>query len=314
MELFVVVQQMLVLFAMMLIGYILVRLRWMDETITSALSRLVVNVFNPFLIISSVLGQKITDTGMMFWQNLILVGVFYLILFLAGFLIVLLLRINSSQSPIYRILTLLPNCGFMGIPVVSALLGTDYIIYVAVYMLVYNIIMYTYGIHLVRQSGEGRGEKEKHTLFGQVKRIFCNCGVAASVLALVFFFGGIQVPGSIQVFCDYMGNPCVPLSMMLIGCSLASVPFSAVFRRGRMYGFLVIKMLLLPALGALLVHLIPFERTIQILFIIMLSMPAGSMVVLVTDEYKGDVGLASAGVVLSTLVSIVTIPAVSLLM
>ncbi len=317
MDIWVVGQQMMMLFAMMLVGYFLAKIHWIDGTLSSALSRLVVNVFNPFLILSSVFGESISETGTVFWQNLFLVGIFYVALFVVGLLLVLILRPGRAASPIYRLMTLLPNCGFMGIPVVSALLGREYVIYVSIYMLVYNVILYTYGIHLVRKSAAGLvpdGQRGGDSLREKFRKIFCNVGIVASLLALVVFFLGIPVPGNIKRLCEYMGNPCVPLSMMLIGCSIAYASLGNMLKGLRIYGFLLIRMLLVPMAGAFLVHFLPLDDVISKLFIIMLAMPAGSMVVLVAEEYKGDADTASAGVVLSTLLSIVTIPVVCLFM
>ncbi len=319
MNIYLVAQQMLILFALMAAGYILWRIGWIDATASSRISRLVVNVFNPFLTISSVFGKSLASTGSVFWQNLALVVGFYTILLLAGLLVVFIIRPDSTESPVYRMLTLLPNCGFMGIPVVASLLGTEYIIYVSVYMLAYNIILYTYGIHLVKKarpnpydSDGASGESEKFSFAAQVKSIFGNFGVVSSLVALFFFFLGIPVPESVQTFCTYMGNPCIPLSMILIGCSVASVSLPSLLRNVRVYGFILIKLLVIPIACTFLIRLLPFDETILKLFIIMLSMPAGSMVVLVTEQYDGNIRCATGGVILSTLASIVTIPLVSL--
>ena len=313
MDLFLVARQMLVLFGMMLIGFLIFHLHWLEQDTVSRLSRLVVNIFNPFLTISSVFGKSYAATGSLFWENLLLVGIFYGILFVAGILLVVLIRPEKADSPIYRLMTLLPNCGFMGIPVVSALLGKQYIIYVAIYMLAYNIIIYTYGIHLVTKEKKCREKETRPRDFlRKLRPIFLNSGVIASVIALILFFGDFTVPESVESFCNYMGNPCIPLSMMLIGCSLAAANIPAMLKNIRLYGFLLLKMLLVPISCTLLIRHLPFDPAILKLFILMLSMPAGSMVVLVTEEYGGRTECAASGVALSTLVSIITIPIVSL--
>ncbi|MCH5252823.1 MAG: AEC family transporter [Lachnospiraceae bacterium] len=310
MDVLLVARQMLILFSMMFVGYIIFRLHWLEGDMTSRLSGLVVNIFNPFLTIYSVFGKSFASTGNLFWENLVLVGLCYLILFLAGLLLIAVLRPDSTESPIYRLVTLLPNCGFMGIPVVSSLLGTEYIIYVAVYMLAYNIIIYTYGIYLVTK-GQQKSARQR-TLFQKIRPIVFNSGVIASVIALTIFFSGIPVADSIQSFCSYMGNPCIPLSMLLIGCSLAASDIPSMLRNGKMYGFLLLKMLIVPIACTFLIRFLPFDNMILKLFILMLSMPAGSMVVLVTEEYGGKTDCAGGGVVLSTLASIITIPVVSI--
>lgn len=311
MSIFIVVKQMLVLFGMMFTGYIIFHLKWIEQNMATRLSGLVVNLFNPFLTISSVFGKTYASTGNLFWENLILVALFYIILFIAGFILVAIIRPVKSESSIYRLMTLLPNCGFMGIPVVTSLLGKQYIIYVAIYMLAYNIILYTYGITLLKKSGT-TAPKTKKGLAQQLRPLIFNFGVIASVIALIFFFSGLHVPESVESFCSYMGNPCIPLSMILIGYSLAAANLSSMLKNIRLYGFLLLKMLIIPISCTFLIRILPFDPAILTLFILMLAMPAGSMVVLAAEEYKGNTECAASGVALSTLASIATIPIVSI--
>ena len=212
MDIFVAAGQMLVLFAMMFTGYFLARRDWINDSLSSALSRLVVNIFNPFLMISSVFGQSLKQSGPLFWQNLVLVVIFYLLLFLAGFFIVFVLRPTSQMAPIYKLLTLLPNCGFMGIPIVSSLLGAQYIIYVAVYMLVFNLIIYTYGISLVRRSlSDGSAPASQHVRqtspdlwkyrragFSRHNRIVCNGHFSAGKCAKIHQLHGKSLRASVH--------------------------------------------------------------------------------------------------------------------
>lgn len=314
MNIFLVAQQMLILFSLMAAGFLLRKIHWIDEAGASRLSFLVVNLFNPFLVISSVFGKTLSSTGTVFWENLILIFLFYLILFAAGLLFVFAVRADSSEAAVYRMLTLLPNCGFMGIPVVASLLGTEYVIYVAVYMLAYNILLYTYGIRLVQKS-KSQSDKEtlkKTSLSESLRSIFLNFGVASSLLALLLFFLGITVPKGVQTFCDYMGSPCIPLSMMLIGSSVADTNLPSLLKSRHVYAFVFMKLLIIPIACTFLIRILPFNTTILKLFVILLSMPAGSMVVLVTGEYDGNLQCATAGVILSTLASIITIPFVTL--
>lgn len=311
MNLFLVAEQMILLFAMIAIGFILSHLSWIDNHSSDRLSRLVVNVFNPALTIYSVLGQNYQTTGNIFWQNLILVILMYGILFIAGIFFVLIARPSSKESPIYRMIMLLPNCGFMGIPVVSALLGTEYIIYVSIYMLAYNIIIYTYGIHLAKKSSDNK-KKETSSLWQKICPIFCNSGVISSLIALIIFFSNITLPNAAVSFFQYMGNPCIPLSMLLIGHSLATSNISSLLKVSHAYLFTLVKMLVVPILCTFLIRIIPFDSTILKLFIIILAMPAGTLSVLIVEQHHGNVTCATNGIILSTLVALITIPIVSL--
>ena len=155
----IVLQQMLVLFAMMAIGMFLWKKQWIDEKGQKSISKLVVNIFNPLLLINSIAGYDFANATVDIGQNLIFVGVYFLMLFAAGFVITVLLRLKRPQKQFYQMMMLFSNIGFIGIPLVTALLGKEYVLYVAFYILVYNVLLYTYGIYLaIKSNGGGEGK------------------------------------------------------------------------------------------------------------------------------------------------------------
>lgn len=313
MNIFIVAQQMFILFAMIAMGILLSKLGWITADSSSKMSKMVVNIFNAFLTIDSVNGQSLQSTGNVFWQNLVLVFIYYTVLFLAGWVIVLIIRPCRIESAMYRMLTLFPNCGFMGIPIVTSLLGKEYVIYVAVYMLIYNLIIYTYGVQLMCSiRPELSKSREKDSFLGIIRTIFINPGVIASIAALLIFFCNIQLPASIATFCTYMGNPCIPVSMLLIGYSIANANLEKILKSVRMYIFLFLKMLILPIACSLLIRFLPFDSTISILFLILIAMPTGSMTVMIAQKYNIESDMIAGGVVLSTIVSLITLPLVSI--
>ncbi len=320
MNIVTVFEQMLVLFVMILTGVAAHRKGWVSEELYSGMSRLVVNIFNPLLIVSSVLGKTSDSAEAFFRQNLFLVFVFYIWLFVGSLLFVAVTHPDRKESPIYQLLILFPNTGFMGIPLVAALLGSEYVIYVAIYMLGYNLLIYTYGIHLARRSaqntvqecGEMPAPSFPALVWGSLRPVLTNPGVAAAVVAMILFFSGCPVPAWIAKCCDYMGNASIPLSMFLIGCSVAASSVGAMLHDVRVYFFLAFRMFLLPIGGILLARLLPVAPQMQQLFGIMLAMPAGSLVVLIAQQYGEGAECATRGVILSTLLSLVSIPVVSL--
>ncbi|MGN0166097.1 MAG: AEC family transporter [Lachnospiraceae bacterium] len=313
MDIFIVAQQMIMLFAMICVGILLTRLNWITPEVSSKLSTITVYLFNPFLTIDSVIGQSIKSTGSLFWQNLALVFLFYIVLFVAGWIIIFLIHPEKSDADKYRMLTLFPNCGFMGIPVVSSLLGKQYVIYVAIYMLIYNVIIYTYGVHLVLHSCDAYAEgQNKKSMKSLAKTLLLNPGLISSAIALAIFFGDIRIPNVISSFCTYMGNPCIPVSMLLIGYSVATADFARIVKNVRMYFYIALRMLALPILCSLLVSLLPLDETMKRVFLILISMPAGSMTAIIAQEYGGDNKFMAGGIVLTTIASLITLPVVSI--
>ena len=304
----VIFAQMLMLFAMMLTGYWIWKKEWFDEAAYQKLSKIVVNILNPILVIYGVVGKDSGgDAELVLW-NLGFVALFYVILILTGLVYVWVFRPAESERRLYRLMTIFPNVGFMGIPVISAVFGEESMIYIVLYMLGYNLILYTYGLALARKAAEDAGSVVSREQ-NQWKRMI-NPGTISSVAAVIIFLFGIPLPAPAVNFCDYMGNATIPLSMLLIGMSIAKADLKKIFSNGKIYAYTAVKMLLLPILMIVLVRPFSVEPVIFGVFILQLAMPVGSIVTLVAKESGADETLCTNGIVLSTLASIVTIPLV----
>ncbi|MBR3770136.1 MAG: AEC family transporter, partial [Lachnospiraceae bacterium] len=150
MDIGVIFGQMLVLLAMMALGYFSYKKSWVTDDTAGHLSKLVVNIFNPILVVNGVLGQNSADAGADVVWNILFMVLYFVILLVVGFLLPALLRPEKSHKNIYRLMTIFSNVGFMGIPVIKSILGDEAMIYVAFYILGYNIMLYTVGMFLAQ--------------------------------------------------------------------------------------------------------------------------------------------------------------------
>lgn len=310
MDTFIVIQQMLVLFALMVVGYACYKASWLDKNAYGRLSKIVVNVMNPMLIINGVLNKDTGDDYRKVLVNLALVGIYFALLTILSFLIVKVLKIEKPLESLYRLMLIFSNVGFIAIPVISSVYGESVVLYIAFYILGYNFLLYTYGLHLVELSMDGNGKKEK----GKAYKKIINSGVIACLAAILIFAAGIRVPSSVEAFVSYLGEPAVPLSMLLIGASMAQQDLKKLFTDVKMYLFLLIRLLVIPVIAALAVRGFHLDAQIAGTFILMLAMPVGSIVVLLAADQGADETCCIKGSILSTLFSVITIPIVSLLL
>jgi len=349
----VIFGQMLVLLAMMAVGFFCYRKSWVTDETAGHLSKLVVNVFNPILVVNGVLGQSKAGAGADIAWNIGFIILYFVLLLAAGWILPMALRPEAKHKSIYCLMTMFSNVGFMGIPVIKSILGDEAMIYVAFYILAYNIMLYTVGMFFSRKAGDEKrmyggsylealaanGERkadsgseqqavraglsltEKNSAAVFFKRLI-NPGVVAALLAVVIFVSGVHIPGPVVTFCDYMGNTTIPLSMIMIGISMAQANLREVFTDWRLYGFIVLRMIVFPIAVMLVLNVIlgsltsdaiitainAMDANIMDVFFIELGMPVGSIIVMLTRESDGDAAYCTRGVVLSTLASIVTIP------
>ena len=310
MDIQIIISQMLMLFAMMLTGYMVWRIGWFDEPAYQKLSKIVVNILNPILVLNGVLGKDSAGDTSLILQNLGFVVFFYLLLIAVGFLFVWILRPVKAEKRLYRLMTIFPNVGFMGIPVITGIFGMKCMIYIVFYMLGYNLLLYTYGLALAGKAARNAGGKAASDCAGGTWKRMINPGVLCGVAAIVIFMLRIRVPAPAANYCSYMGNATIPLSMLLIGMSIAKADLKTIFSNVRVYLYTAMKMLLLPAAMIVLLKPLPADPVIFGVFVLQLAMPVGSIVTLIAKESGADEICCTNGIVLSTLASLITIPLV----
>jgi len=302
------------LFSMMLVGYFVWKREWMNETSYAHLSKIVVNICNPMLVVAGVLGKDKADAGALLLQDILLVILCYGLLTILGVIFSIVLNPKKSHKKVYRLMTIFPNAGFMGIPVISSIYGEDSVIYILFYMLAYNIILYTYGMVLARQAGEDNGNvtEGKISFTANLKKMF-NPGVIGSIAAILIFAFQVHIPDAAASFCKYFGDATIPLSMMLIGISIAKVELKSVFSDWRLYVYTLLRMLVIPILAIVILKpILPVDEMVFGVFALEFAMPIGTILTLVAEENGADSTCCTNGIILTTLASIITIPLVSM--
>lgn len=306
----VILGQMAMLFAMMFIGYILWKREWFNDYAYRQLSKIVVNILNPILVIYGVLGKSSAGNTSLVLQNLVLCIIFFLFLMIMGVVIVWIIRPNVKDRNMYQLMAAVPNVGFMGIPVITSVFGNKSMIYIVFYMLVSNVLIYTYGFTLMKKSvPENERSAGKLSIKGQLKQIL-NAGVIASIVAVIIFFMQIKMPSPVMKFCNYMGNATIPLSMLLIGMSIAKSNLKKIFTNMKAYAFSALRMVVIPVTVVLTCKHLPLDTTVFGVFALQMAMPVGNIVALIAKDNGVDETCCTNVIVLSTLLSIITIPIV----
>lgn len=301
-----ILQQMLALFLIMLAGFFTEQKNILDEDTCKKISWIVVNIANPAMILSSVSGESRIQPGELAVTSLIAMLMFLCLMILASFLPGI-LRVDKSQYGVYRVMTVFSNIGFMGFPILSALYGKESLLYAALFVLIYNVLIYTYGIICLNpKPSEGSRSMVKTSL----KKIG-NVGVLASLGALVLYFGNFSLPDMVSQVFDMFANLTAPLSMMVIGASLGQMSVKDMARDVKLLVFSVIKLLVIPVSGMWILSRFLENPVLLGVCMVMLATPVGSMTAMLAQQYECDSELASKGVALTTLLSVAAIPLVA---
>lgn len=313
MDIKILLEQMVVLFAMIMVGCFVYKKKWLTEEASSCFSKIVVNIFNPLLIISGVLGET-GEIGLdQTIENLELVALYFIISFVSAFGVVALLHPPKNLKSIYLLLSSFSNLGFMGIPIARSLYGDEGVVYISFYIAIYNVFVYTYAIALAKRAAfEKNGTKPPKTPFRETVRRMVNPGLIAALAAIAILAFGIKVPEPVASFCSTMGDATIPLAMIMIGLSVGKADLKSYVKDWRMYGFIIVRMLALPIAVGWLMRGLGFGQAVFGVFILELAMPAGSIIGLFAQESGADHEYCMKGTVFTTLASIVTIPIVML--
>lgn len=217
----ILLRQMSILFMLMLVGVYCRKRGIFNDEANKRISSLVVNVANPALVLSSGINQESAIAGMEFLKVFALAWLLFGVLMLVAVVMPYILKVKKEEYGTYRLMTVFSNIGFMGFPVISAVYGEQALLYASLFLMPYNVLIYTYGI--AQMGGERKENEEMKTVSSkatELKKIL-NVGVIASVLTLCIYLLRIPVPGVVENVVDTVSSLTAPLSMMVIGDSLA---------------------------------------------------------------------------------------------
>ncbi|MGL4336702.1 MAG: AEC family transporter [Turicibacter sp.] len=290
--------QVLVLFILILIGYGARKKSYMDGEFTSKLSKLVMTIFLPAMIISSMqIKFDATMVGQMI-HLLIISIVMYAISFFIAYLIKFVFTGDKDLS-IYQFVVLFSNVGFMGYPVVEAILGKEAIFLTSIFNLPFNLLVMTLGVFLLCRGKAGYSFSIKSIINPVIISIF---------IGFILFACQISLPTFINQPLEMLGNATTPLSMLVIGSMLCASSAFECFTNKKLYLIAFIRLILLPIVIFWVLRGRVDDPLLFGIPIIICAMPAASNTAILANEYDANISLASQAVFFTTLFSIFTIP------
>lgn len=300
MDIYVIIEQMIQLFLVMSVGYLLYKIGILDKPTNKKLSTLLLSVTTPCLILSSVFtseGYAPMDEVIVM---LLITLALYTIVPLIGIVVIKCMRVPKEQFGLYLFMLVFSNVGFMGFPVIESIFGSEAIFYAAIINMGFNFTIYSMGVMMLNHGTERSSKIEMKS--------FLSPGVIASLVAFFFYITRISVPSVIGNTTALIGGVTTPVAMLLIGSSLATIPVKEVISDGRVYVFSIIKQIIIPVIAFPIFSFFVKDTYLLGISFIILAMPVANSAVLFSLEYGGDVNTASKSVFVTTLLSVATIP------
>lgn len=293
-----IAQQVLILFIMIFIGFICGKRGIITDDSAHHLTDIVLYVVTPCVMLSA-FQRKFTAELL----GNIAITALCAALIMAGSIVLanfIFHDKNESRNKVLRFATVFSNCGFMSLPLQKAILGDDGWFYGSIFVAVFNIIIWTYG--LLSMSGD----KKQLSL----KKLVFNPGIAGVVVAIILFVLRIDLPYIISQPIEYLAALNTPLPMLIIGFYLSQANLKKAFTDVQAYISMGIRLVVIPVVAAFIMTLFKVDDTILVTCIIAGSAPTAATTTMFAAKYNRDIELSVSVVAATTLVSIITMPLV----
>lgn len=301
MDIMVVFQTMLKLFLLLVLGFVLFKCHIFDEYTNKKISALIVNVASPMLIISSIAGVEGSNKSIVF----LMIGagiLMYIGFIILGKIINRLFPFPKKDWPVYECMVVFANTGFMGYPVLLDVFGQEAVFYASLIHMAFNFFVYTYAIMCLTKGDDSEFKLNFKQLI--------TPGIILIFVGIFIYLFDIQLPSVLMDTINSVGSLTAPLSMMMIGSSLAVYPIKNSFTDWRSYVFAFVRLMIVPFVTMIMCRLLHIDAYYANITIITNAMPVGSMVLMLATQYNANVKIVTRNIVVSTLLSVITIPIV----
>ena len=291
--------QVSVLMLMIAVGFIAAKTGIMTEAGAACCTDIALIIATPCVIIKSLMRRF--DAAVM--KSLLLaVALTLLVQVLMITLGTLLLRSKDlKRQRTLRFGSIFANCGFMSLPLQEVMLGADGTLYGSAYVIMFNLVVWSYGVYLI--SGD------KHYI--QPKKLFVNPGIAGLLIGLIIFVFSVPVPQVLSSTVNYLAAIYTPLPMLIIGYHLSKTNVLKALKDVKCIIAVLLRLIIYPLVSLGVLYLFGIRGTLLVSAIISLSAPVAAVTTMFSSKFGGgDTALSVDMVSLSTVLSIITMPAV----
>lgn len=291
-----VVSQVLILFILIGVGFFCGKVKFLNENATKKLTDIVLYIVTPCVMIQAF--QREFEVKML--VNLCITALCATAIMVGSIFISNLVfrEKDISRKKVLRFATVFSNCGFMSLPLEKAILGQDGLFYGSVFVAIFNVLVWTYG--LVSMSGDKKDLS--------IKKLVTNPGILGVVVGVVLFVCSITLPEVIETPVEYLAALNTPVPMIIIGFYLSQSKLKKIFCDKWAYVSMALRLVVLPLGAVFVMYLCGVRSDILIACAIAASAPVAATTTMFATKFNRNVELSVGLVSATTLLSIVTMP------
>ncbi len=283
-----------------LLGLLLRKKRIIDERTQGSLSDILLRAVLPFTIIASSQHEYSMDTV----KSIIAVAgaaiLYYLCTIVFLRIVIFKTKVEQHEKVVLLNTAVFANTGFVGFPLMLSLFGNKGLLLASIYNLMYNLFFYTYGATLYSNRK------------GEIKQILFNPVSIASIGAIALFIVPWRMPAFVLDTINIVGNMTVPLSMIILGSTLATIDVKKLFTDVKSYIITALRLIVFPLL--MMVAIVIVRKFVwvspetAITLVLMTALPCGTMNVIYAEKYNCAPKFAARTVVMSLFLMSITLP------
>ncbi|KRL06713.1 MAG: AEC family transporter [Liquorilactobacillus hordei] len=293
--------QIVLMFCLMLVGVLANKLKFFHEQTANDLTNILLYIVSPCLIIKSFETSYSTSRIHTFLMIALGTLVLYLIqIFLSTIIFKSVKDYNIRR--ITKFSSIYSNAGFIGIPLVSSLFGSSGVFYAVVPLAFFNLFNWTHGISMFAASNY------EYSIIQRIRKVLFNPNILAIILGMSLFCFSIKIPQLPSQLINYISSVNTPISMLVIGNSLANITLKNCKLTRAIIVSLILRNIIYPLLTLIIMPLLGVSGLALSTIILMMACPVGGIVVLFTLQVHDNVNPAITLMGISTLLSLITIP------
>ncbi len=298
--------QFFILFGMIGVGYYGNRKGWLTLPVIGGISSLVMRLTCPALLFVTISHNEL-DSSVLMTFLLIALGQFFSAI-LGGKLIRLYCRKRGYENRMLGMLegvTATVNNGFIGLPIVLLFFNQRAGLYMSAAFFGIHLYMWLYCLNILRDEEKAGA----FSLKDSVRRI-CNPNCVMVFVGLFFAMEKLteMLPASVMEFLTILGNLSTPLSLIYIGAMAGNEGLKKLLRKKSAMEVSLVKMLLFPVLTGVVLYFLPIDALIKSVFLISMALPCAAIMPMLVEQYGTGTEMASDVTLLTTLISMATLP------
>lgn len=283
------------LFLMMAAGFVLAKKNLITSTGVPQITTILLNVVTPCIIVNALQTAKNAELLVEMGQTALgMIGIMIVSILIGKFMFRK--QPHTTRSPLL-FAVIYGNTGFMGLPLVEAVLGDEALIYGSVIFVVFIIFNWSHGVVLM-------GGKK----YLSAKHILINPGVLGSIVGIFLFWFEITLPDMVGNAVAFLASSNTSMAMVVIGAQMAWADFGATFRKPILYQAAAMRLVVIPLLTTIL--LLPFSLSplVYCSLVILSAVPAAGATAMFAVRYNCDEETSVQLITLTTLLSMITLP------